>query len=163
MGIREAYPMRGEISRDAAARLSRLRGLGWLLDRAIGAGGKFRFGLDPILGLIPWIGDWIGAILSLYIVYESVRLGLPWRTIVRMLGNVAVEAIVGAVPLAGDVFDFLFQANMRNLKLIDDNYVPGLRGRPLRTIGLFLASVVLFLLGGMAVTLWLVIRLISSL
>jgi len=150
-----------EVSRDAATRLRRLRGLGWLLDRAVGAGGKFRFGLDPILGLIPWIGDWIGAVLSLYIVYEAVRLGLPWRTIVGMLGNVAIEAIFGAIPLAGDIFDFWFQANTRNLKLIDGSYSPRLSPRPLRTIGFFLASVLLFILGGMAFTLWLLLRLIA--
>jgi hypothetical protein len=116
---------------DAAKRLSRLRRLAWLLDRSIPAGKDRRFGLDPIIGLIPGVGDWIASLLSLYVWYEGARLGLPYPVLGRMALNIEIEALVGAIPVAGDVFDFVWQANARNLKLVEQHYRPGLRPRPI--------------------------------
>ncbi len=144
---------------DADPRLRRLRNLAWLLDQSFTVGGK-RFGLDPLIGLIPGLGDWAGAGLSLYVVYEAMRLGLPWPVIGRMVGNIAVEAIVGAVPVAGDVFDFLWQANTRNLQLVDRHYRPHHRPRSVRAVGaVFLVlcvAVLALLLAAIAVTVWLI-------
>ena len=127
-------------------RLRRLRQLAWLLDRSLGLGPRGRFGLDPLLGLIPGIGDWAGAALSLYIVYEATRLGLAWSVVGRMVGNIAIEALVGTVPIAGDAFDFVWQANMRNLQLVERHYRPDLRPRPLRDVGGFMIGLALALL-----------------
>lgn len=113
------------------ARLNRLRRLSWLLDRSIPVGGKARFGLDPILGLIPGIGDWIASLLSFYVLYEGIRLGLPARALWKMGFNIALESIVGTVPVVGDAFDFVWQANTRNLALVEKHYHPGLRPRPI--------------------------------
>ena len=104
---------------DPRRRLQRLRGLAWLLDRSIPIG-RWRIGLDPILGIVPGAGDWIGAVLSLYVVYESARLGAPARLLARMGGNILVEALIGTVPVVGDLFDFAWQANSRNLALIEN-------------------------------------------
>jgi hypothetical protein len=101
-------------------RIERLRRLAWMLD-ALGRvpGTRLRFGLDSIVGLAPVAGDAIMALISLYIVAEAVRLGLPRRKIVRMLANVGIEAAVGAVPLLGDIFDMFWKANLRNVAIID--------------------------------------------
>src|SRR4051794_3900975 len=101
-------------------RIERLRRLAWTLD-ALGRvpGARLRFGLDSIIGLAPVAGDAVTAMISLYIVIEAARLGLPRRKIGRMLANVAIETAVGSVPLLGDIFDTFWKANLRNVAIID--------------------------------------------
>ena len=99
--------------------MRRLDALSRLLDSAFSIPGtRFRIGLDGLLGLIPGIGDSLGAALSAYIIVEAARLGAPRRLLLRMIGNVAVEGIVGAVPIVGDVFDIVWKANVRNVALL---------------------------------------------
>ncbi|HEX2862446.1 MAG TPA: DUF4112 domain-containing protein [Lacunisphaera sp.] len=116
-----------------ARRLQRLDRLTWLLDRSIPIG-KYRIGLDPIIGLIPGLGDWIGAMLSMYVMYEGARLGAPKRILLRMTGNILVETIIGAVPVLGDFFDFVWQANTRNLALIRAHHGAQWQSRPRRGV-----------------------------
>lgn len=153
MGVATPLPRPGADTVDP--RLRRLRRLAWLLDRSIGIGPKGRFGLDPLLGLIPGLGDWAGAVLSLYIVYEAARLGVGWSVLGRMVGNIAIEALVGTVPVAGDAFDFFWQANARNLRLVEQHYRPGLAPRPLRHIGVFIVGLALALVGSLLASLFL--------
>lgn len=102
-----------------AARIARIDALATLLDTAfIVPGTNIRFGFDAMIGLIPGIGDVITTAMSLYIVREARALGVPHHLIVRMLGNVALDGIVGAVPLLGDVFDVMWRANRRNIALL---------------------------------------------
>jgi hypothetical protein len=102
--------------------LERLRWLGYLLDNSIPIPGTgFRFGLDSIIGLVPGIGDLVGGALSLYIVLEAARLGVPRALLVRMGYNVAVDAVVGSVPVLGDLFDAGYKANLRNLALVHEH------------------------------------------
>ena len=77
-----------------------------------------RFGLDGILGLIPGVGDAATGAVSLYLAAEGWRLGMPITSILRMGVNVAVDTIVGAVPLLGDLFDFAWKANQKNVRLV---------------------------------------------
>ncbi|MGH8017342.1 MAG: DUF4112 domain-containing protein [Opitutaceae bacterium] len=120
--------------------LKRLRRLAWVLDRSIPIGG-YRIGLDPIIGLLPGGGDMIGGMLSLVILYDAARLGLPVRVLFRMLGNILLETIVGAVPLLGDLFDFAWQANARNLRLVEKHYDPQRRERPAGRIGFAVVAI----------------------
>ena len=120
MGVAIPIP-RSASSDDSHRRIQRLRTLAYVLDRSIPIG-RWRIGLDPIIGILPGAGDWIGALLSLYVVYESARLGAPARLLARMGGNILVEALVGMVPVLGDLFDFAWQANTRNLALIERHY-----------------------------------------
>ena len=100
-------------------RLKRLEAVAKLLDIAfILPGTKVRYGIDGIIGLIPIVGDIIATGLSLWVVHEARALGAPWHVTARMLGNVAIQGIVGTVPVAGDAFDVLFRANMRNARLV---------------------------------------------
>jgi hypothetical protein len=70
---------------------------------------------------VPGIGDALSATLSAYIVWEARRLGVPKRQIARMVGNVALDTAVGAVPLVGDLFDMVFKANRRNVRIVIDH------------------------------------------
>ena len=89
-------------------RLSGARALAHLLDDSIRIPVVgVRFGLDPVIGLIPGLGDFAVAILSGYVVVLGARLGAPRSVIIRMIGNVAVDTIGGSIPLLGDVFDVL--------------------------------------------------------
>ena len=106
-------------SREAA--LARLDALSRLFDIAfIIPGTKVRFGVEAILRLVPGIGDAAASALSCYLLYEARRLGVPPRIFARMLVNVAIEGIVGAIPIAGDAFDIAFRANRRNVRLLRD-------------------------------------------
>ena len=110
------------------ARLARLRRLAWVVDAAFRLPGtRFRFGLNSLIGLTPAAGDAVLAAVSLYIVWEARGLGVPKEKLARMLGNVAIEATVGTVPLLGDLFDMTFKANLRNLAIVEEHL-----GVPLR-------------------------------
>lgn len=104
------------------ARLDRLKRFAGLMDSRFQVPGTgIRFGLDPLLGLIPGVGDAATAAASFWIVYESRELGASVGLVARMLGNIAVDFIVGAVPLLGDLFDVRFKANRRNVALLEES------------------------------------------
>jgi hypothetical protein len=107
----------GDLTREQ--RLARFEMLAKLLDVAfILPGTKIRYGVDGIIRLIPVVGDIVATAFALWLVREARALGAPWHVTARMLGNVAVDGVVGMVPLAGDAFDVLFRANMRNVRLL---------------------------------------------
>ena len=110
-------------------RIARIDALSRLFDTAFMVPGtNIRFGLDALIGLVPGIGDLITTALSLYIVNEARALGAPSLLVVRMLANVALDGVVGAVPLFGDVFDVAFRANRRNLALLREHFDRSRRG-----------------------------------
>ena len=107
---------------DPIIRLTRLRRMAWLIDGAFRLPGtRFRFGLNSVIGLLPVGGDAVLGVLSLYIIYEAARLGVPKPKLVRMAANVGIEVLGGSVPIIGDVFDMALKANLRNLKIIEDH------------------------------------------
>jgi len=99
---------------DGVARLKRLE---HLLDRQFSIFG-FRFGIDGIAGLVPIAGDLFTGAMGLYLILEAGRLGARRFTMVKMLGNWAIDFTIGAVPVAGDFFDMLFKSNTKNLRLL---------------------------------------------
>lgn len=104
-----------------APTLKRLRQLSRLLDNVITIPGtKIGFGLDPILGLIPIGGDFLGVMFSSYIILEAARLGVSRATLGKMVVNVIVDGLVGTVPILGDFFDFAWRANTNNIKLLEE-------------------------------------------
>jgi hypothetical protein len=105
--------------RSRGARSARIEALATLLDTALVIPGTgVRFGLDALIGLFPVVGDIITTALSLFIVHEAYQLGAPGHVIARMLGNVALDGVFGAVPVVGDAFDVLWRANRRNVRLL---------------------------------------------
>jgi hypothetical protein len=90
--------------------------IAWLMDRSIPIGGM-RIGLDPILGLVPGIGDALSTLISSLIIVQAHRAGVPKPTILRMVANVGIDTAVGAIPVVGDLFDFAWKANSKNLEL----------------------------------------------
>jgi Domain of unknown function (DUF4112) len=103
-----------------AASLRRLRRISHLLDNAIPIPGtKYRIGLDPILGLIPGGGDLIGSIFAGYVVFKSAQMGVPRETLVQMATNIVFDTVAGTVPVAGDLFDVAWKANVKNIELLD--------------------------------------------
>jgi hypothetical protein len=132
----------------------RLRFLAWLLDSSIRIPGtRFTVGLEGLIGLVPFLGDLIGVLLSSYIVAEARRLGVSRSVLARMAFNVAVEGVVGLVPFAGDVFDAAWKANQRNVRLLE-HWVERPR-RAERASTAFLAVLILGIVALAAVTIWL--------
>jgi hypothetical protein len=102
-------------------RIARLNALASLLDTALVIPGiNLRFGLDALIGLVPGIGDALTMTLSLFVIYEARQLGAPRHLILRMIGNVALDGMVGAVPLVGDAFDVMWRSNRRNVRLLQN-------------------------------------------
>jgi hypothetical protein len=108
---------RNEYSR--GDRLARIEALARLLDTAfLIPGTNIRFGFDALIGLVPGIGDAVTSLISLYIISEARALGAPRLLVARMLANVALESVVGIVPIVGDAFDVAWRSNRRNLALL---------------------------------------------
>jgi hypothetical protein len=103
------------------SRIARLSSLATLLDTAVVIPGtNIRFGVDAVVGLVPGIGDLVTTAMSLYIVHEAYQLGAPTQLLVRMVGNVALDGVFGSVPIVGDVFDVMWRANRRNVRMLQD-------------------------------------------
>ena len=101
-------------------RLELLRRVARMLDSALPVPGtSFRFGLDPILGLIPGLGDLVSPLFTLGMLFQARDLGVPRVVQLRMVFNVAIDVLTGFVPLIGDLFDFAWKANNRNLALLE--------------------------------------------
>jgi hypothetical protein len=77
-----------------------------------------RIGADAILGLVPGVGDILTGAIGAYLIYEAQRLGIPRSAVVRMVANIAVDTAIGAIPFAGDIWDFFFRANDRNMQIL---------------------------------------------
>lgn len=108
------------VQESKALTLERLRSLSHLLDNAfVIPGTNYRIGIDPILGLIPGGGDTLTAAFSAYIIWEAARLGAPKAMLVRMFFNVIFDALLGIVPVFGDLFDLAWKANVKNLALLE--------------------------------------------
>jgi hypothetical protein len=101
--------------------LDRLRVVTRLMDQAFGVPGtKWRFGLDALFGLVPGLGDIAGAVIAVYALRVARQLGVPGVIQLHMLSNIALDASVGTIPVLGDLFDFVFKAQTRNLALLDE-------------------------------------------
>jgi len=121
--------------------------LAWLMDESIQIG-PWSVGLDPLIGLIPGVGDMAGAVVSTIIIARAMKSGIPKSAVIRMVINVAVDSLGGAVPVVGDLFDFAYKSNVMNVQI----YRESLRGErePLRDwffiVFVFLALLVILIL-----------------
>lgn len=120
-----------DISREPHAVRQRVEALEKLLERSFHIPGtKIPFGLDSVVGLVPVLGDVVTAALGAYMVWEARNLGMSKWQLMRMAANVGIDTAIGAIPLAGDAFDFLWRSNSKNLRIIKrhlDKHHPGTR------------------------------------
>ncbi|HEX5473582.1 MAG TPA: DUF4112 domain-containing protein [Vicinamibacterales bacterium] len=106
-----------------------LRRWATLLDSAFRVPGtRLTFGLDPLAGLVPGIGDLVSPIFAVLVLLHAVRLRIPRIVLVRMVLNALIDAGIGAIPIAGDAFDFVWKSNERNLTLLERHAQGGTRG-----------------------------------
>jgi hypothetical protein len=113
---------RGERGRDQRGwrELERLRAIARLFDQAFPLPGtRLRFGIDALFGLLPGLGDLVGAVVAAYALHVARTLRAPRAIQLHMLANIAIDALVGTVPVIGDLFDFVFKAQTRNLALLE--------------------------------------------
>lgn len=143
----------------SSSAVGHLRLLSSLLDSRFSIPGTaLKFGLDGIIGLIPGGGDLIGSLLSAYIVFGAAKAGAPLHVLLRMVGNIGVDTLVGVVPVVGDLADFVWKANDRNIVLLDRHLAR--QSRTERTnrevskivLGILLASILGIVVLGMIVT-----------
>jgi hypothetical protein len=119
--FRRANRSQSDTSRRVA--LERIDMLARLFDTAfIVPGTNIRFGVEAVMRLVPGIGDAAASALSCYLLYEAHRLDVPKPVFARLVANVAIEGLVGAVPVLGDLFDVGFRANRRNVKILQDYF-----------------------------------------
>lgn len=90
-------------------------------------GTNIRFGIDPLLGLVPGVGDLASPILSMFMVWHGTRLGVPKIVLARMVLNALIDAATGVIPVVGDLFDFGWKATAWNLALLERHAMPGQR------------------------------------
>ena len=138
----------------------RLAALARALDAAVRIPGtNVRFGLDAVIGLVPGIGDLAGAALAGYIVLAAARRGAPPALLARMLLNVAIDTVLGAVPVIGDVFDVAWRANSRNVALLQrhTDAPAATRAASRAVVLLVLAGLAALLVGGIVLA-WLGLR-----
>jgi hypothetical protein len=103
-------------------RIARLEAVADLLDTAfVIPGTGIRFGFDSLLGLVPGIGDAITSALSFWIIYEAHQLGARPHILARMIANIAVDGVIGAVPVVGDAFDVAWRANRKNVRILREH------------------------------------------
>lgn len=150
---------------DEGTGLVRLRRYATLLDDGLPLPlTSFRIGLDPILGLIPGLGDAAGALLGGWILIQAARFGASRATLLRIAGNVLVDTTIGAIPLIGDVVDFAWKSNLRNVALLERHLADPARARSSdRRFVVVLAGGIVALGVGVAVAgAWLVATLIRA-
>lgn len=88
-------------------------------------GTKFKFGIDPLIGLVPIIGDLTTFGISCCLILFITRYGVSRKVVILMVGNVFIDTVIGAVPIIGNIFDFTFKANIRNIRLLKEHYEEG--------------------------------------
>ena len=160
--LRSSIDDRDADSAASGSSLARVRTVSELLDNAVRIPGtNFRVGIDPLVGLIPGFGDLVGGLASAYIILEAARAGAPTSVLLRMLSNVGIDSVLGALPVAGDVFDVAWKSNVRNVRLLEQ-HLKAPRETRRASIALALLVVVatvLFAVAGIALTFLLIRRL----
>jgi hypothetical protein len=132
-----------------------IKNLSYLLDEQFRIPGtRFRFGIDPIMNFIPFLGDISGFIISAGLLLAMAKKGASNKLVVLMSLNIVLDATIGAIPLIGNVFDFFFKSNTRNIKLMNEYYLQGKHQGSGKNILILVGLVLLILLILLVVVLW---------
>ena len=155
--------VREPIVEEGDGSIERLRTLSNLLDNAIRIPGtNYRIGLDPLVGLLPVVGDVPTTAASAYVVFEAARIGAPRETLARMVVNLAIDAVFGSIPIIGDVFDATWKANARNVTLLEARAADPAARADRRFLLAFAAVLLVGLLALSWLVLWLLVRLFGE-
>lgn len=139
----------------ADSRLRWIESISTFLDNQFRVPGtNFRFGLDPILGFIPFGGSAASFAISAGLVLTMVKHGVSRKVLILMLGNLLLDATLGSIPVLGNIFDFFFKANQRNVNLLKRHYQEGKYTGSGTGIIITLAVALLVLLGGIIYGTW---------
>lgn len=139
----------------------RLRRLAWLLDQSVTVPGTgFRIGLESIVGVVPFVGDVTGGVIGAYLIMRAWQYGLPRIVVARMIANTALDLVAGVVPVVGDLFDFAFRSNARNIALFE-RYV-GEPGRSTRGEWAFFLILLGTLVGAIILAAVLIVGVLSA-
>jgi hypothetical protein len=134
--------------------------IAWLMDNSIPVG-RWSIGLDGLLGLVPGFGDLAGACIAMIIVSRAVAAGVPRIAVARMMANIAIDSLLGTIPVLGDLFDFAYKANMKNLRIYEET-ITGDRTSTIHHWG-FLALVMLVLLAVLAAPVMVIVSIVRHL
>ncbi len=141
--------------------MMRNHGMGWikklsyLLDEQFKIPGtRFRFGIDPIMNFVPFLGDISGFLISAGLLLAMARKGASNRLVVLMSLNIVLDTTIGAIPLVGNVFDFFFKSNTRNMKLMNEHYLEGKHQGSGKNVLIVVGIVLLILFAILVVALW---------
>ena len=123
-------------------------------------GTNFRFGLDPILGMVPGWGDTVTYVMSALLILSMMQKGASGKLVMKMIGNAAIDMLVGSIPVLGSIFDFAYKANDRNLRLFREYHDEGKHkgtglGYLLLIIGVLLALLLVSVVIAATVVVWL--------
>jgi hypothetical protein len=132
----------------------------WLLDKSVPIPGtSYRMGMDSLIGLIPGLGDWLGGMISSYLLWHAVQNKVPAVIVGRMAVNVALDTFLGMIPIVGDIFDIAFKSNEYNLRLLEQyNQLPQ---EAVKQNSLFMIVFFIVLLSLIGLSLWLAIKLLA--
>ncbi len=124
--LKENYSQDASSAENRETRMYWVERLSYLLDEQFRVPGtRFRFGLDPIMNLIPFLGDMSGFLISAALVLTMAKNGASSKIVTLMLINIILDATIGGIPVIGQVFDFFFKANTRNIRLLREHYYEG--------------------------------------
>jgi len=124
----------------------------WMDDRFTIPGTEIKFGLDPVISLIPGAGDWLAGMISSYFILLGVRADVPPAVVMRMGFNVLLDITIGSIPLLGDIFDVGWKANNKNAELLDEHRAEAQKTERhskalLWTVGIIMFLLIIFVLG----------------
>jgi len=123
-------------------------------------GTEIRFGLDSLIGLIPGVGDLSTFAVSGYMVWIMTKNGASGYVLARMILNILIDAVIGSIPLIGDIFDIAFKANIRNMRLMNEHFREGRHGGSAWKVILPVLIIVFLIIAGL---IWLTYKLLSAL
>jgi len=117
-------------------------------------GTQFRFGLDPILNLVPFVGDMAGLLISGGLLMAMAKKGASNKLVVLMSVNILLDATIGAIPLIGQIFDFFFKANTRNIRLMKEHYLENKHQGSGKNVIYLIVTIVIVIIALMIFGLW---------
>jgi len=148
---------------ETQAVLERLRRLSYTLDNAFTVPViNYRVGWDAIIGLVPGIGDAITLLPSGYLIYQAHQLGTPQPLLIRMMVNVGLEALIGTIPLIGDIFDAVWKANARNLAMLERHLGTSSTEKSSNAGPILMLGTLVFISGGVVWAFWWLLQSVST-